>query len=146
MSRKVLVKNRAPAPIQITAEQILREANDRVVQEDKAPRTHITDPEELREVRGREGGRVEGGRDQLYGCCACVPVVSTAVAHFSLPPSPLPAQQYRVTKRKEFEDQIRRQRQHLGTYMKYAAWEESQNEFERARSVYERCLDVDYRK
>ena len=29
--------------------------------------------------------------------------------------------------------------------MKYAAWEESQNEFERARSVYERCLDVDYR-
>ena len=30
--------------------------------------------------------------------------------------------------------------------MKYAAWEESQNEFERARSVYERCLDVDYRK
>ena len=38
--------------------QILREANDRVVQEDKAPRTHITDPEELREVRrGREGWR-----------------------------------------------------------------------------------------
>jgi len=55
MSRKVLVKNRAPAAIQITAEQILREANDRVVQEDKAPRVHITDPEELREVRRREG-------------------------------------------------------------------------------------------
>lgn len=48
-------------------------------------------------------------------------------------------------KRKEFEDQIRRQRMFLGTYMKYAAWEESQHEFERARSVYERCLDVDYR-
>ena len=28
---------------------------------------------------------------------------------------------------------------------RYAAWEESQNEFERARSVYERALDVDYR-
>lgn len=55
MSRKVLVKNRAPAAIQITAEQILREANDRVVQEDKAPRVHITDPEELREVRRWEG-------------------------------------------------------------------------------------------
>lgn len=90
-----------------------------------------------------------------------------------------------MTKRKEFEDQIRRQRQHLGNFMKcvlhswsfwqglasvfvwsslsnanhpnglnpfnpdlnprYAAWEESQNEFERARSVYERALDVDYR-
>lgn len=45
------VKNRAPAPIQITAEQILREANDRVVKEDKAPRVHITDPEELIQVR-----------------------------------------------------------------------------------------------
>lgn len=44
------VKNRAPAPIQITAEQILREANDRVVKEDKAPRVHITDPEELMQV------------------------------------------------------------------------------------------------
>lgn len=50
MSRKVQVKNRAPAPIQITAEQILREANDRVVKEDKAPRVHITDPEELIQV------------------------------------------------------------------------------------------------
>lgn len=51
MSRKVQVKSRAPAPIQITAEQILREANDRVVKEEKAPRVHITDPEELMQVR-----------------------------------------------------------------------------------------------
>jgi crooked neck len=58
MSRKVQVKNRAPAPIQITAEQILREANDRVIKEDKAPRVHITDPEELMQVRGRLGGGV----------------------------------------------------------------------------------------
>ncbi len=29
--------------------------------------------------------------------------------------------------------------------VRYAAWEESQNEFERARSVYERALDTDYR-
>ena len=29
--------------------------------------------------------------------------------------------------------------------MKYSAWEESQKEFERCRSVYERALEVDYR-
>ena len=29
--------------------------------------------------------------------------------------------------------------------MKYATWEESQREYERARSVYERTLEVDYR-
>ena len=45
------VKNRAPAPVQITAEQILREANDRVEKEMRGPRTHITDPEELLQVR-----------------------------------------------------------------------------------------------
>lgn len=50
-ARKVQVKNRAPAPIQITAEQILREANDRTEKEGQAaPRTHITDPEELMNV------------------------------------------------------------------------------------------------
>ena len=33
----------------------------------------------------------------------------------------------------------------MGTWLKYAAWEASQKEWERARSVYERCLDVDYK-
>lgn len=52
--------------------------------------------------------------------------------------APTLCDQFRIHKRKEFEDQIRRQRQHIGNYIKYAMWEESQNEFERARSVYER--------
>jgi hypothetical protein len=46
--------------------------------------------------------------------------------------------QFRASKRKEYEDQIRRQRQLVHLYMKYASWEESQNEFERARSIFER--------
>ncbi|CAM9158886.1 unnamed protein product [Heterosigma akashiwo] len=50
-----------------------------------------------------------------------------------------------MRKRKEFEDSIRRQRQHLGTWHKYAKWEESQKEYERARSIYERALDVDFK-
>jgi crooked neck len=53
-------------------------------------------------------------------------------------PSPPAQHQFRIQKRKEYEDQIRRQRQHLGNFIKYALWEESQNEFERARSVFER--------
>lgn len=96
------VKNRAPAPIQITAEQLLREAKERKLEEaPKAPKQFIADNEEL--------------------------------------------QLYRQGKRKDFEDQIRRQRQHLGTWCKYALWEASQKEFERARSVFERALSVDYR-
>ena len=42
------VKNRAPAPIQITAEQLLREAKDRGLEDvARAPTQFITDKEEL---------------------------------------------------------------------------------------------------
>lgn len=50
-----------------------------------------------------------------------------------------------MRRRKEFEDAIRMQRQHVGNYIKYAMWEEQQQEFTRARSVFERAVDVDYR-
>ena len=96
------VKNKAPAPMQITAEQILREARER--QEDEnytAPAQKITDPEEL------------------------------AV--------------YRLKERKHFEDRLRMSKHAIGTWLKYAAFEEAQRDFERMRSVYERAVDVDHR-
>ncbi|EQC30011.1 hypothetical protein SDRG_12291 [Saprolegnia diclina VS20] len=99
--KKSVVKNRAPAPIQITAEQILREAQERKEAPGRIGRRKIEDDEELDE--------------------------------------------YRMSKRKTFEDTIRRQREHMGNWIKYAQWEESQREFERARSIYERALDVDYK-
>ena len=90
MNRNLQAKNRAPAPIQITAEQLLREAKERGLEvAPKAPKQFITDREEL-----------------LL---------------------------YQQGKRKDFEDQIRRQRQHIGTWCKYALWEASQLEYERSR-------------
>uniref|UniRef100_A0A6A7G2M1 Crooked neck-like protein 1 n=1 Tax=Hirondellea gigas TaxID=1518452 RepID=A0A6A7G2M1_9CRUS len=100
-SGKAKVLNKAPAPLQVTAEQILREALERQDEEAKAPVLRITDPEELAS--------------------------------------------YQLRKRKEFEDVIRRQRMSTGIWMKYAAWEATQHEWERCRSIYERALDVDYR-
>ena len=96
------VKSKQPAPMQVTAEQILREAHER--QEDEAyiaPKQKITDPEEL------------------------------AV--------------YRMRERKHFEDRLRMSRNAMGTWLKYGSFEEAQRDFERARSVYERALDVDHR-
>jgi len=96
------VKNKQPAAMQITAEQILREARER--QEDEnytAPAQKITDPEEL------------------------------AV--------------YRLKERKHFEDRLRMSKNAIGTWLKYAAFEEQQRDFERCRSVYERAIDVDHR-
>lgn len=83
----VQVKNKSPAPVQITAEQIIRTAQERQDAEYAPPRQKITDAEELDE--------------------------------------------YRLRKRKEFEDQIRRQRGLMSNWLKYAKWEESQGEIQR---------------
>ncbi|KAF1941825.1 TPR-like protein [Clathrospora elynae] len=93
------VKNKAAAPIQISAEQLLREAVDRQDEKLKAPVQRFADLEELHESQGR--------------------------------------------KRKEFEDYCRRNRINVNNWTRYAAWELEQKEYRRARSVFERGLDVD---
>ncbi|KAI9100503.1 hypothetical protein DFS34DRAFT_713059 [Phlyctochytrium arcticum] len=98
--RPAKVKNKNPAAVQITAEQILRESKER--QElSNVPKQKIMDGEELDE--------------------------------------------YRLRKRKEFEDKLQRNKQSIGHWVKYAAWEESVKEFDRARSIMERALDTDPR-
>jgi crooked neck len=101
MSRAGQVKNRAPAPIQISAEQILREAADRQEQHVLEPVTKIHDAEEY--------------------------------------------QSHLRDRRKHFEDNIRYRREHMGNWIKYARFEEDNKEFERARSIFERALEVDHR-
>ncbi|KAJ1985933.1 NineTeen Complex (NTC) component [Dimargaris cristalligena] len=93
------IKNKNAAAIQISAEQLLREANETQEAPAKAPEQTITDADELAE--------------------------------------------YRLRKRKDFEDQLRRNRLNIGTWMRYAAWEDGQGELARARSIYERALDVE---
>lgn len=96
------VKNKAPAKVQITAEQLLREAWERQEQAPRAaPKQHLADTEELRD--------------------------------------------YQRVKRKEFEDRIIRSRAHMPLWIRYAKWEETQNEFTRARAVFERAIDYDHR-
>ncbi|KAF5835195.1 crooked neck-like protein 1-like protein [Dunaliella salina] len=53
--------------------------------------------------------------------------------------------EYRLRTRKHFEDTVRRigRFQHA-IWNKYAIWEEQQKDFRRARSVFERALDVTY--
>lgn len=51
---------------------------------------------------------------------------------------------YRLGKRKDFEESLRLKRNNIGIWLKYARWEEEQKDFRRARSIYERTLQVDY--
>lgn len=53
------VRNKAAAPIQISAEHILREAVDRTEEKAKAPTTRFADLEELTEYQGRERAEFE---------------------------------------------------------------------------------------
>ncbi|GKD82370.1 crooked neck-like protein 1 [Tanacetum coccineum] len=52
-------------------------------------------------------------------------------------------QEYRLRKRNEYENQVRRGNKNV--WVKYAKWEELQKDFERARSVWERALEADYK-
>ena len=51
---------------------------------------------------------------------------------------------YKYRQRKMYEDKLRMQRHHMGTWIKYAEWEASIGEFLRSRSVFERALEVDF--
>ena len=95
------IKNRAPAPIQISAEQLLRESADRQEVLKVDPVVQIHDAEEY--------------------------------------------QAYLRDRRKTFEDNIRYRREHIGNWVKYAKLEEDHKEFERARSIFERALEVEPR-
>lgn len=61
MSAMARVKNKQPAPVQITAEQILREAKERQETEAKPPKSKITDADELAEYRLRKRKEFEDG-------------------------------------------------------------------------------------
>jgi crooked neck len=96
---KNLVKNRAPAPIQISAEQLLREAADR--QPESAPIEPVVKVHDAEEYQ----------------------------AHLR-------------ERRQHYEDNIRYRRDDIANWIKYAKFEEENQELERARSVFERALEV----
>ena len=102
LPRAAKVRNRAPAEVQITAEQLLREAKERQLELlAPPPQQQITDQEELDD--------------------------------------------YKLLKRKRFEDKLRQNRTVMSNWLKYARWEAGLQEIARARSIYERALDVDSR-
>ncbi|OII74910.1 uncharacterized protein cubi_03041 [Cryptosporidium ubiquitum] len=51
---------------------------------------------------------------------------------------------YRIRKRKEFEDSIRRKRWKISLYLSYAKWESLQNNIPNSRSIFERGILVNY--
>lgn len=95
-----VVRDKRPAPVQITAEQILIMANARKEKISEIPKMVIQDEEELRS--------------------------------------------YQREKREHFEKNVIQFKRNPSSWIKYALWEDRQNESERARSVFERGLEHVY--
>ncbi|KAA6390201.1 MAG: putative Pre-mRNA-splicing factor clf1, partial [Streblomastix strix] len=93
------VQNKTPAPIQITAEQLIVKTKERQERDVAPPKQTMLDEDELLE--------------------------------------------YRVRRRKEFEDKVRLKRFKIGMWLQYAKFEEEQMDFQRSRSIFERVLQVD---
>jgi hypothetical protein len=157
------VKNKQPAPVQITAEQILREARERQEADPKAPKSKITDPDELADYRQDPHlhtffcfDLTKSAMRQLYATMLSLDVVHSAFlgasvhafhakvekkncrTHFqsthkqkTTPLMYVSLVACRLRKRKEFEDGVRRNRNALPLWVKYAMWEETQLEFDR---------------
>ena len=95
-----VVKDKSTAPIQITAEQLIREAAERLGGEGPARRVYV-DKGDL--------------------------------------------QEYRLQMRRQYEDSLRRNRGNIASWLRYARFEIEQQDYARARSIFERALDVDPR-
>ncbi|KAH8739256.1 hypothetical protein FG386_000013 [Cryptosporidium ryanae] len=52
--------------------------------------------------------------------------------------------EYRIRRRKEFEDIIRKKRWKISLYLSYAKWEALQNNLNNSRSIFERALNINY--
>lgn len=61
------IKNRAPAAVQVTAEQLLRDAQERQEAQFRSPRQRVEDFEELHEYRGRKREEFEKRIRQTRG-------------------------------------------------------------------------------
>ena len=53
------IKNKAAAPVQISAEMLLKEASEHQMVKEKAPTTRFHDEEELKEFQGRKRSEFE---------------------------------------------------------------------------------------
>lgn len=110
------VKNKAPAAVQITAEQLLHEAQERNLEHSKLLRSQQS---------GAHGTRTLTESDIRDS---------------------EELQDLRFRKRRFFESLVKTNIDNFSAWIRYASFEESQAQFDRARSVFERALSIDYRQ
>mmetsp|Transcript_19117 Transcript_19117/g.18446 ORF Transcript_19117/g.18446 Transcript_19117/m.18446 type:complete len:725 (-) Transcript_19117:635-2809(-) len=132
-SRQVQVKNRAPAPIQITAEQLLREAKERGLEDvPKAPQQYINDKEELLQY---QNARRKDSEDQIRRN----PHHSGIFMRYALWEA---SQKEFERSRSIFERSLAVDFRNQTTWQKYAEMEMVNKFVNHARNVWDRCVTI----
>jgi crooked neck len=130
--REPRVKNRAPAAVQITAEQILREAHDRQEQPVQAPKQRIQDLEELQEYQGRKRNEFESRiRYSPDAIRAWIKYATWEASQNDFPRS-----------RSVFERALDVDPRHVELWTKYCDMELKARNINHARNLYDRAVTL----
>lgn len=126
------IKNRAPAPIQISAEQLLREAQERQEAPASAPVQKIEDYEELEEYRGRRRSEFED-RLRRNGLN-----MSTWIKYASWEASQGEMDRCRSI----YERALDVEPHHLPLWLRYTEQELKMRNVQHARNLYDRAVSI----
>lgn len=125
-------KNRAPAQIQITAEQLIREAQEHREDKFEATRQQITDQDELMEYRKNKRTSFEAAiRRNRYNIGAWINYAKWEVS-----------QKEFTRARSVFERALEVEPQNAAIWLRYADMETEQTFLNHARNLYERACGV----
>jgi crooked neck len=132
-SRDNRVKNRAPAAIQITAEQIVVESRERSMEDaPSAPRRHVVDAAELADHRARARKEFEDHlRRQRYALATWLRYASWEAGQGEL-----------IRARSVFERALEVDFKHVPTWIRYAEVETRARFVNRARNVLDRAIGL----
>ena len=127
------IKNRAPAPLQITAEQLLREAQERqIAPKRKAPRLRIESYEELEDYRARKRTEFEDAIRRLRGNMAAWIRYATWEA----------TQGQMDRARSVFERALDVNPHHIPLWLRYTEQELKMRNINHARNLFDRAVSI----
>lgn len=132
-TRAPRIKNRAPAPVQITAEQLLREAQDRKEEPgQRTQRQRLEDVEETEEYRGRKRKEFEDAVRKLRGNMAAWIRYATWEA----------TQGQMERSRSVFERALDVDPQHVPLWLRYTEQELKKRNVNHARNLFDRAVSI----
>eukprot|EP00505_MAST-04D_sp_SCG-Rhode-Island_P002370 Stramenopile-MAST_4_protein_2370 len=97
------------------------------------------------QVRNRQASTVQITAEHILRVANAAEIVQTLKRPDYEITDPEELELMKLEKRKEYENRVRSNRDSMPAWIKYAAWESRMGEFARARSIFERALQISYK-